>query len=774
MENPKPSTEWVHVTRNPEASTPTDASPNEHSGSPSTPVYTRPKRRKEDHERTRVSRACDRCKKKKTRCTGRCPCTLCLRVGLPCEFTASYTRGRLPSVIVDEAAMAAGMRPRVSMPSQTSVPEISLKDSPDSSIHAQRSLPALALGRPASNDVFSKVEGLTVPNEDTTRDPPSQSSPELTQTDQQGHYVGPSSGVSFLLRIQNRLHQNSSVSHDSSIFTFGDAPLPEFDPTFFVLPPKADAQRLVERYFDFAAPTHRFLHRPTIERMLHEFYETMGDMRSKEDAPARTALLLMVFAQAQAYMPPGSQGGSDTSGARYFFAADHQLSKERGAVRLTSVQVRLCQCYYLLSQSRINHCWSLFGTTAHLAMAIGLNRGRKCDSSGAIDYIERESRRRLFWCAYTLDKYLAAALGRPTTFKDEDIDQELPTVVNDTDLHLNSMNPSPSKAQSIMMAPIEHIKLSRIVSHILRDLYPISPPSMSLRVEVASKYSRELREWRGNLSRFLDAEGVDTSLLIPLYQRQRNVLNLAYWHAVLLIQRPFLLTDFASLARYDRSPGPLNNIDTSQNIAECLEAAMGIVHIVDELVQGHQIFRAYWFTQYYAFCAVAILYIYRIQQHFINPGKCEGYFAAGQRCQAQLASISETACLSKRYTLVLEELRLEAVKQTQRLSGPQPPPSSPPSTNQEQLGLPSASSSLHVSSSTLQNVDGSVGFGTSFLYESNIPPTPESAVFNLSSSSLMVDLTSWDQFDSLVTAGIGGFDGSFPGETGLGYGVGIR
>jgi hypothetical protein len=112
--------------------------------------------------------------------------------------------------------------------------------------------------------------------------------------------------VSFLLRIQKRLHQNSSLSHDSSIFTFGDAPLPEFDPSFFVLPPKPDAQRLVERYFDYAAPTHRFLHRPTIEGLVEEFYETQGDMRSKEDAPAKTSLLLIVFAQAQAYMPPGS------------------------------------------------------------------------------------------------------------------------------------------------------------------------------------------------------------------------------------------------------------------------------------------------------------------------------------------------------------------------------------------------------------------------------------------------------------------------------------
>ena len=230
----------------------------------------------------------------------------------------------------------------------------------------------------------------------------------------------------------------------------------DFDPTFFVLPPKPDAQRLVERYFDYAAPTHRFIHRPTIEKWVHEFYETQGDMHAKEDAAAKTALLLIVFAQAQAYMPPGST--TQENSARYFFAAEHQLSKERGAVRLASVQARLLQCFYLLTQSRINHCWSLFGTTSHLALAIGLNRGRRYDPSAIVDYVELESRRRTFWVAYSLDKYLSAALGRPRTFRDEDIDQELPTVVNDSDLHPQYISPSNSKSPSHMMAPVEHIK----------------------------------------------------------------------------------------------------------------------------------------------------------------------------------------------------------------------------------------------------------------------------------------------------------------------------
>jgi hypothetical protein len=96
---------------------------------------------------------------------------------------------------------------------------------------------------------------------------------------------------------------------------------------------------------------------------------------------------------------------------------------ERGQIRLASVQARLSQCFYLLSQSRVNHCWSLFGQVAHLALALGMHRQRRIEPPDARLSIESQCRKRTFWCAYSLDCYLSAALGRPRTFHDEDIDQ---------------------------------------------------------------------------------------------------------------------------------------------------------------------------------------------------------------------------------------------------------------------------------------------------------------------------------------------------------------
>lgn len=132
---------------------------------------------------------------------------------------------------------------------------------------------------------------------------------------------------------------------------------------------------------------------------------------------------------------------------------------------MTSIQARLCQCFYLLSQSRVNHCWSLFGTTAHLILALGIHRKRRLESHINIDMIELECRKRVFWSAYSLDNYLSAALGRPRTFHDDDIDQvsfHHPPLISDIVLTLNTRN---SQAASMIQISLQDILISTSQRH---------------------------------------------------------------------------------------------------------------------------------------------------------------------------------------------------------------------------------------------------------------------------------------------------------------------
>ncbi|KAM0304389.1 hypothetical protein ACHAPM_002477 [Fusarium culmorum] len=423
-----------------------------------------------------------------------------------------------------------------------------------------------------------------------------QQSPEPSQEDLQGHYIGPASGVSFLLRVQKRLHQAISFSGPGSIFTFGDAPLrnPDYDPNFCMMLPKEDAQRLIDRYFDFAMPTYRFLHRPTIQEWFTEFYETLGTMRNPNNSAAKVALLFMILAHARVYMPEGDRPGPSDLSARYYLAAEHQLSKESGSIRLTSVQARLLQCYYLGTQSRVNHCWSQFGIVTNLALAIGLNRNKRPGVISGLNHIEVESRRRTFWCAYTLDAYLSVSLGRPRNFHDDDIDTELPACVDDSDITKDHINLAGStKGYSVMLAPLGHMKLARIIGHILRALYSVKPISVSRRTEETQRISQDLSDWRAEFSQFLDADYFSTSFLVPIVQRQRNVLNMTYWHAIILIHRQAVLNNFAKISRQNRKAS-VSDAATQESVQKCLQAAMNIVGLIDEMSEHGQMFRAFW------------------------------------------------------------------------------------------------------------------------------------------------------------------------------------
>lgn len=62
-----------------------------------------------------------------------------------------------------------------------------------------------------------------------------------------------------------------------------------------------------------------------------------------------------------------------------------------------------------------------------------------------------------------------------------------------------------------------------------------------------------------------------------------------------------------------------------------------------------------------------VLYIYVIQEWASPPETYNAYFAAAARCQSHMSTIAQKGSLLERYCLVLEELRVEALRQMKRL-----------------------------------------------------------------------------------------------------------
>ncbi|KAL4929845.1 putative NRPS-like enzyme [Aspergillus undulatus] len=590
--------------------------------------------------RQKITRACDSCKEKKTRCTGTLPCGRCTRLSLPCEYNAAYSRGLPPEPLPAPPSVAA----RYSR--NRSASHASISQSPIS----HRSPPVRDSHRTTTRTPRSQISQASV-------ETPPRRSPDPVATDFEGNYLGPASGVFFLNRVWRRLHQDETSAvpgqvqdewgpKNTSVFMHGDKPYADYRDAGFALPPFEKALELVSRYFDYAMVTYRFLHRGSVEEWLRQVYSHNISLSNLPTGPlvARTSIILMIFA--------GNQAESSSESERWYAASKHMLTMEVGPPRLETVQARLGQCLYLLSSSRANECWYTFGTAVQLVTAIGLHR--RCApklSKKGITYLERELRKRILWSAYTLDKYLNVIFGRPRLLHDVDIDQEFPDEVNDEDILQDDPAMRLGTADSMMIASVLHFRLGRILGDISRQFYTVNPMWREAPLEAAVRITSDLEKWKETTPPLFNS--VRPTSLIPPLCRQSQVLQLAYCHAMIHATRSFLLNDFTDLGRRPEAPHPAVTV----YVTKCLDAAEQVLKLVDSIAKQGTLIQSFWFTHHHH------RHSSTLEPAELDTNRVRSLFSLAEVCQQHLAEATRKNCPSRRYGIILEETRVEVHKQ---------------------------------------------------------------------------------------------------------------
>lgn len=130
--------------------------------------------------------------------------------------------------------------------------------------------------------------------------------------------------------------------------------------------------------------------------------------------------------------------------------------------------------------------------------------------------------------------------------------------------------------------------------------------------------------------------------------------------------------------------------------------------------------------------------------------KYKSYFEAAAKCQRQISFMVDKESLAQRYSVVLEELRLEALKQTQgyqennnMVAAANPRPQTNPVTVQALVNLGQVDD---VNSSNLS------GFGLMDATLSNPGDMiAGDSQHGATPTSLMAELTGWGEFNSLVS-----------------------
>lgn len=125
--------------------------------------------------------------------------------------------------------------------------------------------------------------------------------------------------------------------------------------------------------------------------------------------------------------------------------------------------------------------------------------------------------------------------------------------------------------------------------------------------------------------------------------------------------------------------------------------------------------------------------------------------------------MAEKESLAQRYSVVLEELRLEAMKQTRGFHESQ-------AANFSTTYMAGSQNLHHVQDGTANKAPmlDTAGLGFGIPNETSGSDGPSGAT----PSSLMAELTDWSSFNSLVTAGMGNLDFLFPEEQNLHWDLG--
>ncbi|GAB1216374.1 hypothetical protein ATERTT37_005588 [Aspergillus terreus] len=283
---------------------------------------------------------------------------------------------------------------------------------------------------------------------------------ESTHSNEESQFVGSSSGVYFINTVRQaflRDQDNSSSGQDfpppedTLVGSDGDkrsipassaqaSPLPggeqtfarwEYDPSVAAVlgsaPPLEAARELMMLYFKVWHPLFPFLHGPTFLQAMEQLYsgsrQTHAPSSSTDHRNACwTTIFQCVFNLAsrlhpETCLPPESRIESPSRMHALLGTLTYRSD-------LPSLQALLASQLYLVATMSLRPASTVGGCMLRSMLHAGLHR---CPFRyKELSTHDRQLRKRIFWSAYALDRYLSQALGLPLGIQDSDIDVCLP------------------------------------------------------------------------------------------------------------------------------------------------------------------------------------------------------------------------------------------------------------------------------------------------------------------------------------------------------------
>ncbi|KAF2019914.1 hypothetical protein BU24DRAFT_129249 [Aaosphaeria arxii CBS 175.79] len=426
-------------------------------------------RRNLDRERKRAARACDGCRRQKEKCDGGVPCRRCFRLKRKCEFS-----GRAPPRGTSDVGKSTAMAvcPTANCePGREAVPEAMYSRVP--SVPGQQDLSQRVaylekIIQHYAGDVT--LDAVTVRNmadgADRQRRPMMETEVSVNGSDIASvdaedfsiqplennitHYSGEFSHWNFSMRIkqwidQTVLRDDTNQTPDSTVFKEYYRPEELQSPSSIVnsissLPPRSIANFLVHSFFNHAEANYFFVERQWLEDRLDTVYERPATLSRRDVGSVCVIFAILAIGAQYAYLESYAEGhedhppyglktkvsepfSEDNVSVMFYQQACRLLTDVIAISSLESVQACLLIGIYTLPLDASGLSYIYLNLALKLAIQNGMHR--KCPVDSLNDSL-RETRNRVWWTAYTIERRVGIFHGRPISISASDLDADLP------------------------------------------------------------------------------------------------------------------------------------------------------------------------------------------------------------------------------------------------------------------------------------------------------------------------------------------------------------
>ncbi|KAG9258839.1 PrnA protein [Emericellopsis atlantica] len=252
------------------------------------------------------------------------------------------------------------------------------------------------------------------------------------------HYSGEFSHWNFSMRIKQWIEATGPHRTDApdapkikEFYRFDElqAP-PDASGLSSSLPPRQIADVLTRAFFCHAEGDYFFVDRTWLNRKMDVVYENPASL-SRRDVPT-LAIIYMVLAVGTQYVYLDSLGGKtnnnasfseDAIGIKFYQQACKLLPDVIAIASLESTQACLLIGLYTLPLDPSGLAWTYINLAMKLAIQNGMHRNYPGEG---LELVIRETRNRVWWTLYALERRVGTFHGRPVSVLDGEIDASYP------------------------------------------------------------------------------------------------------------------------------------------------------------------------------------------------------------------------------------------------------------------------------------------------------------------------------------------------------------